>query len=64
MDGSPPDGFEHPAPRNWHLFGAGDLPDYPIAPDERLESHYFVSFWFNRWLNSDFRLRAGAEVRA
>ncbi len=42
---------------------ASDLPEYPIAPDERLEGHFFVPFWFNRWLNSDFRLRASAEVR-
>jgi len=46
------------------LFDTDRLPEYPIAVDERLESHYFVSFWFNRWLNSDFRLRASAEVRA
>ncbi len=45
------------------LHDSADLPEYPIAPDERLEGHYFVPFWFNRWLNSDFRLRASAEVR-
>ena len=64
MDGSPLDGFEQPPPGKFRLHDVSKLPDYPIAPDERLESHYFVSFWFNRWLNSDFRLRAGAEVRA
>ena len=45
------------------IHDTSDLPEYPIAPDERLETHYFVTFWFNRWLNSDFRLRASAEVR-
>ncbi len=45
------------------IHDTADLPEYPIAPDERLETHYFVPFWFNRWLNSDFRLRASAEVR-
>ena len=50
-----------PAPFQVH--DTSDLPEYPISPDERLESHYFVPFWFNRWRNSDFRLRASAEVR-
>lgn len=40
-----------------------DLPEYPIPVGERLDSHFFVPFYFNRWLNSDFRLKAGPDVR-
>ncbi len=42
----------------------GTIPDYPIEPGERLESHYFVEFHHNRWLTSSFRLLADPEVRA
>lgn len=42
----------------------GEMPDYPISRDERLESHYFVEFHHNRWLNSSFRLLADPDVRA
>jgi hypothetical protein len=44
--------------------GSGALSDYPIEAGERLESHYFITFHFDRWLNSDFRMKASAEVRA
>jgi len=37
---------------------------YPIDASERLESHFFIPWHFNRWLNSDFRLKAEPDVRA
>ena len=40
-----------------------DLPEYPIAADERLQSHYFVELHFRRWLTSETRLLADLEVR-
>lgn len=44
--------------------GGPDLPEYPIEAGERLESHYFVEFHYQRWLTSDTRLLADLEVRA
>lgn len=49
---------------NLNIVDVSEIPVYPIPGDERLESHYFIAFHFNRWLNSDFRLKATAEVRA
>lgn len=46
------------------VVGQSSMPEYPIPADERLESHYFIPWHFNRWLNSDFRMKATAEVRA
>jgi len=40
------------------------LPEYPLAQDARLKSHWFIAWDFNRWLNSAFRLKAQPEVRA
>jgi len=40
-----------------------DLPEYPLPASERLEVHFFVTFWHQRWLNSEFRLKAEADVR-
>ncbi|MEX5599140.1 hypothetical protein [Pseudophaeobacter sp. C1-32P7] len=42
----------------------GGLPEYPIEAGERLESHYFVEFHYQRWLTSDTRLLADLEVRS
>ncbi|MGV6848567.1 MAG: hypothetical protein ACWA5A_09330 [Marinibacterium sp.] len=47
-----------------HLIEATDLPDYPIARDERIDSHYFMPWERRRWLNSSMRLRATPECRA
>jgi len=47
----------------FQVVNADALPEYPIPAGERLDSHYFVTFYFNRWLNSEFRLKASAEVR-
>jgi len=46
------------------LVEVNDLPEYPLDKNERLESHWFINFHFNRWLNSKFRLTAKPEVRA
>lgn len=43
---------------------AGGMPEYPIARDERLGSHFFIEFHHNRWLTSSFRLLADPDVRA
>ncbi|WP_295450131.1 hypothetical protein [uncultured Pseudophaeobacter sp.] len=43
---------------------ACELPVYPIEAGERLESHYFVEFHYQRWLTSDTRLLADLEVRS
>lgn len=51
----------HPKPA---LVEITSLPQYPLDKNERLESHWFINFHFNRWLNSKFRLTAKPEVRA
>jgi len=40
-----------------------DLPEYPLAVDERLTTHYFMPLHFRRWINSRFRLLAPPDVR-
>ena len=44
------------------LVDADDLEEYPIATDQRLESHFYVEMHFRRWLNSRFCLLAEPEV--
>ena len=46
------------------LVAVDELPEYPLDKKERLESHWFINFHFNRWLNSKFKLTAAPEVRA
>jgi hypothetical protein len=46
------------------LSDSADLCDYPIPSGERLESHFFMTWHFDWWLNSEFRLLADKEVRA
>lgn len=46
------------------LVDADDLPEYPLGPDDRLDSHYFMTWERRRWLNSDMRLKATPECRA
>lgn len=44
--------------------GEGDgLPEYPFAPDLRLDTHHFVTWLHRRYLNSTLRLRATPEVK-
>ena len=45
------------------LINSGDLPEYPLSADERLDSHYFMAWERRRWLNSDMRLKGTAECR-
>lgn len=50
-----------------HVFTAIDadeLPDYPLSVDDRLDSHWFMTWERRRWLNSDMRLRGTPECRA
>jgi len=49
------------APR---LIETDELPVYPVDRDERLEGHYFIKFWHDRWLNSHLHLTATLEVQA
>ncbi|MBT2130105.1 hypothetical protein [Aliiroseovarius lamellibrachiae] len=46
------------------LVDSEDVFDYPIPSTERLESHYFISFHYRRWLKSEFRNLADLDVRA
>ncbi|ABA81393.1 hypothetical protein GQF56_15450 [Rhodobacter sphaeroides] len=48
------------APR---LIEAGHLPDYPLDPNQRLTTHFFMAWHHDRWLNSRFRLSAPPDVR-
>ena len=45
------------------LIDSGELPEYPLSADERLDSHYFMAWERRRWLNSDMRLKGTAECR-
>lgn len=38
------------------------LPEYPINKSERLESHFYMEWHFNRWLSSEFCLLADPDV--
>lgn len=40
------------------------LPVYPIGPNDRLDSHYFMPWERRRWLNSDMRLKGDPVARA
>jgi hypothetical protein len=42
----------------------GDLPEYPLSCDDRLDSHFFMAWERRRWLASDMRLNATPECRA
>lgn len=44
------------------LIDASDIEEYPIATDQRLESHFYVEMHFRRWLNSRFCMLADPEV--
>ena len=46
------------------LIDADQIPEYPIPRSERLESHFFVEWHHNRWLNSRFRLMASPDVKS
>lgn len=40
------------------------LPDYPIDPDARLDSHGFIQWEFRRWLSSDMRWNGSHECKS
>lgn len=42
----------------------GALPEYPLGPSERLDSHHFMAWERRRWLNSDMRLKGDEAARA
>lgn len=42
----------------------GDLDEYPLGPDDRLDQHWFMAWERRRWLNSEMRLKATPECRA
>lgn len=46
-----------------HIVPIEDLPEYPLAADERLTTHYFITLHFRRWLNSRFRRLAPPDVQ-
>lgn len=41
-----------------------DLQEYPIDPDQRLDSHGFVQWEFRRWLSSDMRWNGTHECKS
>lgn len=43
---------------------SGELEEYPLTVEDRLDSHYFMAWERRRWLNSDMRLRGTPECRA
>jgi len=43
---------------------AADLPEYPIDRGTRLDSHHFMPWQRQRWLNSSMRLKSMPECRA
>lgn len=40
------------------------LPEYPIDPDARLDSHGFIQWEFRRWLSSDMRWNGTHECKS
>lgn len=44
--------------------GASDIFLYPVPSSERLESHSWFPFHYNRWERSEFRIHADLEVKA
>ncbi|WP_406720416.1 hypothetical protein RPE78_09545 [Thioclava litoralis] len=47
--------------RSFTVVEAGGLPDYPISSNDRLDSHYFVTWNLKRWRGSEFRRGAYAD---
>ena len=48
----------------FQLVEASMLDEYPLAVEDRLDSHYFMAWERRRWLNSEMRLRGTPECRA
>lgn len=45
------------------LIEAGDIIDYPLGLEERLEGRFYMAWHHDRWLNSRLRLSAPPDVR-
>lgn len=50
--------------RALQLIDAGEIDEYPLTVEDRLDSHYFMAWERRRWLNSDMRLRGTHECRS
>ncbi len=46
------------------LAPVGEIDEYPLSAEDRLDSHYFMAWERRRWLNCDMRLKATKECRA
>lgn len=44
------------------LVDAGDLPQYPISAQDRLDSHYFLQWNLKRWRGSELRKKVEPEA--
>lgn len=44
------------------LVEVGELPEYPISAEDRLDSHFFIAWNLKRWRKSAFRQLAEPEV--
>jgi hypothetical protein len=42
---------------------SADLPVYPVESDDRLETHYYLTWHHRRWMNSEFRALGDLDVR-
>lgn len=49
--------------RPFQIVGGDDLPEYPIARETRLSTHFFFPLHFNRFLNSSLHLLGSYEVQ-
>lgn len=50
--------------RSLQAVSTGEIDEYPLSVEDRLDSHYFMAWERRRWLNSDMRLRGTPECRA
>lgn len=46
------------------VYDGGELMEYPLGPDDRIDSHFFMAWERRRWLNSDMRMKGTPEARA
>lgn len=52
------------AQTGFRIVETGELEEYPISREDRLDSHFFMAWERRRWLNSDMRLKGTPECRA
>lgn len=41
-----------------------EISEYPLGPDERLDSHSFLAWEFRRWMSSDMRWQGTHECKS